>query len=145
MSGLNIESEKIEYLKVVVQKTEINNVLRNPMTKEDSFDLSYIIKATDFYNLNENLIRVIIDATIIVIKDKKEINAGAKFEIENYFSFEDLKKFAKPEENRVLVEFKIAEIFKELAYSTSRGIIISKLSGTFLEKVILPVLMPTGN
>ncbi len=143
MNIVDIDVEKIEYLNVQIQKSEINNVLREPLKKGDAFELDYIIKAVHFYNLDKQLIKVAIDATIIVIKDGKELNAGARFEIENYFRYADLKKYTRIEDDKVLVESVFAEILKGYAYSTVRGIVFSKLEGTFLEGTILPITMST--
>ena|ERR1035437_9352183 len=143
MKTNNIETDRLEYLNVQILKIEIKNILKDPLQRTDSFQLEYKFKATDLYNLKEQLIRVIIDAEIIVMKDGKEMNAGAKFEIDNYFRYADLEKFARVENDKMLVESHFAENIKGLAFSTSRGIILSKLSGTFLEGTILPVEMST--
>ena len=138
-----IETDKIEYLNVQILKAEINNPAKTPLQKGDDFVLSFLFKAIDLYNIDKNLIRVILYADIIVMKDGHELNAGAKFEIDNYFRYLDLKKFTRVENDKVLVESEFADIVKGLTYSTARGIIYSKLAGTFLEGTILPVKMIT--
>ena len=139
----NIEIDKLEYLNIQILKTEINNLLNKPLQRGDDFQLDYKIKATHLYNLEKRLIRVIIDVNIIVIIAKEQINAGAKFEIDNYFKYKDLKDFARTEGDKMLIESEFAETVKALAYSTARGVVHSKLAGTFLEGTILPVKMST--
>ena len=135
----------IEYLDVQILKAEINNLVKAPLQRGDNFQLDHKVKASHLYNLEKQLIRVIIDIDIVVIQDKKEVKAGAKFEIDNYFHYQDLKDFAHVDNsnNKVLIETKFADVVKGLAYSTARGIIYSKLSGTFLEGTILPTKMST--
>jgi len=80
---------------------------------------------------------------IVVLRDNEKLNAGAKFEIDNYFYYPDLGTIAKKDDDKVLVGLQFVEIVKGLAYSTARGIIHSKLNGTFMENTILPVKMST--
>jgi hypothetical protein len=140
---INIEESKIEYLNIEILKNEINNIKENPLQRNSNFQLEYNVKMAHFYNLEKKLIRVIIDVDIIALNGDDRLSAGAKFEIDNYFHYSDLKKFAHPEKDRVLIELRFVEIVKGLAYSTARGIIHSKLAGTFLENTILPVKMST--
>jgi hypothetical protein len=139
----NVEVEKLEYLNMQILKAEINNVKEEPLQKGGAFQLEHKVKANHFYNLEKQLIRIIIDVDIVVIKDGKRINAGAKFEIDNYFHYPDLEKFASIKNDKVLIESQFSEIVKGLAYSTARGIVNAKLAGTFLEGTILPVKMST--
>lgn len=134
----------IEYLDVQILKAEINNLVKKPIQKGDAFELKHHVKVNHLYNLEKQLIRVIIEATILVHVDQKEVKAGAKFEIDNYFYYKDLKNYAHQESGRVLIETMFADTVKGLAYSTARGIIYSKLAGTFLEGTILPIQMSTN-
>ena len=134
----------IQYLDVQILKAEIRNIVKNPLQRGDPFQLNYKVKAKHLYNLEKQLIRVIIDIDILVIQNENEVKAGAKFEIDNYFHYEDLKKYAHPAEDKILIESEFADILKGLAYSTARGIIYSKVSGTFLEGTILPTQMSTN-
>jgi hypothetical protein len=134
----------IQYLDVQILKTEINNLVKRPFKKGDIFDLRHSARINHLYNLEKQLIRVIIELSILVFVDEKEVKAGAKFEIDNYFHYEGLTDYAHEENGRVLIESKFADTVKGLAYSTARGIIYSKLSGTFLEGTILPTQMSTN-
>ena len=139
----NVEIEKLEYLNVQLLRAEINNIKEEPLQKGNAFQLEHKVKASHFYNLEKQMARVIIETDIIVIKDGKRINAGAKFEIDNYFKYPDLEKFAHKKDDKILIDSQFSEVIKGLAYSTARGIIHSKLAGTFLEGAILPVKMST--
>ncbi|MBK9284041.1 MAG: hypothetical protein IPM51_06935 [Sphingobacteriaceae bacterium] len=139
----NVEVEKLEYLNVQLIKAEINNIKDEPLQKGGAFQLEHKVKASHFYNLDKQMARVIIDVDIIVVKEGKRVNAGAKFEIDNYFLYPELEKFAHKKNDKVLIESQFSEVVKGLAYSTTRGIIHSKLAGTFLEGAILPVKMST--
>lgn len=136
----NIELD-IEYLDVQILKAEINNHTKTPLQRGDNFQLEHKVTLKHLYNLEKQLIRVIIDIDIVVMQDGKIVKAGAKFEIDNYFHYKDLKDYAHLENGKVLIETKFADVVKGLAYSTARGIIYSKLSGTFLEGTILPTAM----
>ncbi|HEY4874568.1 MAG TPA: hypothetical protein VIH86_03280 [Puia sp.] len=134
----------IEYLDVQILKTEINNLVKKPFQEGDIFELKHSTKVNHLYNLEKQLIRVIIELSILVFVDGKEVKAGAKFEIDNYFHYKSLTDYAHEENGRILIETKFADTVKGLAYSTARGIIYSKLSGTFLEGTLLPTQMSTS-
>jgi len=133
----------IQYLDVQIIQAEINNLVDNPLKKGDKFDLKYSTKVNHLYNLEKQLIRVVVELSIIVFVNGREVKAGAKFAIDNYFHYESLTDLAHEENGRVRVESKFAETVKGLAYSTARGIIYTKFSGTFLEGTILPTQMST--
>lgn len=139
----NIELNNLEYLNIQILKSEITNLSQKPLQRGDLFELDYKVKASHYYNLEKKLVRVIIYLEIIVMQKGEKLSAGAKFEIDNYFGYDELEKFARKENERVLIESEFAEVVKGLAYSSARGIIHSKLSGTFLEGTILPVKMST--
>ncbi|MFZ4797320.1 MAG: hypothetical protein ACOYMA_07475 [Bacteroidia bacterium] len=135
----------IEYLDVQILKAEINNILDSPLQRGDNYQLSHKVTASHLYNLEKQLIRVIVDIEIVVLQNKKKVKAGAKFEIDNYFHYQGLQDYAHIDNsnNKLLIETKFSDIVKGLAYSTARGIVYSKLSGTFLEGTILPTKMST--
>lgn len=135
---------EIQYLDVQILRAEVNNLVKSPLKKGDKFELKYSSRARHLYNLEKQLIRVAIELSIMVLVDGKEVEAGAKFDIDNYFQYEDLHRHAQEKDGMVLIETKFAETVKGLAYSTARGIIFSKLSGTFLEGTILPTQMSTN-
>lgn len=139
----NIEVDKLEYLSVQILKSEINNIKDEPLQKGGLFQLEHKVKASHYYNLEKRMIRIVIEVDIVVVKNDKRLNAGAKFEIDNYFRYEELDKFAHTEKDRILIKSEFVEVVKGLAYSTVRGIIHSKLAGTFLEGTLLPVKMST--
>jgi hypothetical protein len=134
----------IEYLGIQILKAEINNFAIKAFQKGDIFELRHSARVNHLYNLEKQLIRVIIELSILVFVDDKEVKAGAKFEIDNYFHYKGLSDYAHEENGRVLIESKFADTVKGLAYSTARGIIYLKLSGTFLEGVIIPTQMSTS-
>jgi hypothetical protein len=134
----------IEYLDVKILKMEISNLAKSPFQKGDIFELKHLVKVNHLYNLEKQLIRVIIELYLLVFIDGKEVNASAKFEIDNYFHYKGLADYAHEENGKVLIESKFADTVKGLAYSTARGIIFSKLSGTFLEGTIIPTQMSTS-
>jgi hypothetical protein len=140
----NIEEEKLEYINIQIIKSEISNDKGNPLQRGDNFQLDYKVDIKHFYNLDKKLIRIILDVEIVALRDNERLNAGAKFEIDNYFHYPDLDKIAEKDGDKVLIGFYSIGLLKGLAYSTARGIIHSKLAGTFLENTILPVKMSTN-
>lgn len=140
---MTLDLNKLNYLSVQILKMEVTNDSNSPLQKGDDFELDYIFNATHLYNKDKELVRVIILIEIKVSKNRAPLNAGAKFQVDNYFHYQGLNLFAKEENNQMLVDAQFADAVKGIAFSNSRGIVFSKLSGTFLEGTLLPIKMST--
>lgn len=74
-------------------------------------------------------------------KNKKE--ASAKFDFIYIFKVKDLELYAKLNKEKLInVDSILASTLASLAYSTSRGILLTRLQGTALQNCIIPVVNP---
>ncbi|MEM8524682.1 MAG: hypothetical protein AAGG68_08560 [Bacteroidota bacterium] len=66
----------------------------------------------------------------------------AEYGIEFHFQIDDFRDFVQEEEGEIKVHAMMGSTLTGIAYSTSRGIIMERMQGTFFDEVILPVIDP---
>lgn len=98
------------------------------------------------FNLDENLIKA--DFIIDIKTESKEFNskeATGNFHLVFIYQIENLKDLAKPEKNNLIdLNPALANAISSVTYSTSRGILLTRLQGTAFQKFILPVINPNS-
>lgn len=77
--------------------------------------------------------------------DQKENDLGieAEYGVEFHFEVENLQDFTEPPENDIVkLKGALPATIAGMSYSTARGIIWEKLSGTSFSHIVLPVINP---
>lgn len=76
-------------------------------------------------------------------QDENELGLEAEYGIEFHFEVDNLKDFAEPpEKDLVKLKGALSATIAGMSYSTARGIIWEKLSGTAFSHIVLPVINP---
>lgn len=96
------------------------------------------------FNIAEKLAKSEYNVSIETISQNPGNNeATGSFHLIFIFSIENLEVLAKlNKDNLVELDPALGSALASLTYSTSRGLLINKVSGTALEKLILPVINP---
>lgn len=98
------------------------------------------------FNLEDNLAKT--DFTINIKTDSKgenEKESTGNFHLIYIYQVENLKELAIPEKNKNLnLNPGLANALSSVTYSTSRGILITRLQGTALQHFILPIINPNN-
>ncbi len=96
------------------------------------------------FNLDEKLVKA--DFTIeIKTESKGQIDKEAigYFHLVFIYHVENLNDLAKPDDkNLIELHPVLANALSSVTYSTSRGILITRLQGTALENFVLPIINP---
>lgn len=96
------------------------------------------------FNLEDKLAKA--DFTISIETDSKgenEREATGNFHMIFIYRIQNLEELAIPEENnRLILNSGLANALSSVTYSTSRGILLTKHSGTALQNFILPIINP---
>jgi hypothetical protein len=96
------------------------------------------------FNLNDKLAKA--DFTISVKTDSKgenESEATGNFHLIFIYRIENLEELAIPEKNKRLnLNPGLANALSSVTYSTSRGILLTRLQGTALQNFVLPIINP---
>ena len=96
------------------------------------------------FNLDDKLAKA--DFTISVKTDSKgenESEATGNFHLIFIYRLENLEELAIPEKNKRLnLNPGLANALSSVTYSTSRGILLTRLQGTALQNFVLPIINP---
>ncbi len=96
------------------------------------------------FNLAEKLVKS--DFTVEIRTDSKNANkteAVGIFHLVFIFRVENLDELAKQDENSIIeLDAGLGNGLSSVTYSTSRGILLTRLQGTALHKFILPIINP---
>lgn len=138
---MKIEANTIHISGINVFKVEIktDEKLLDNMQSIKGFELGLAQKMA--HNLEANQMRVRI---YIILNGKNENNEAiglkGEFGIAFHFSIENLAAFSKEVNGEIEIYANLAEHLINLAYATSRGIILERTQGTPFNGAILPVI-----
>lgn len=120
-------------------------------TSEEFMDNPQKVKAFDFgvskniaYNLNKEMMRYrlhfIVDAHN---DDQSPLGLKAEYGIEFHFKIDNLNNFVRLKNgDEIETHIGLAATLFAIAYSTSRGIVLERMQGTYFDGVILPIIDP---
>lgn len=98
------------------------------------------------FNIEDKLAKA--DFTINIKSDSKggnEIEASGNFHLIFIYRIENLEELAIPEKNnRLNLNPGLANALSSVTYSTSRGVLITRLQGTALQNFVLPIINPNN-
>lgn len=78
-------------------------------------------------------------------KESVEQEANGKFHFVFIFKVGNLKDLAVPDEkDKIVLDQGLANALASVSYSTTRGILFSRLNGTALENFVLPIIDPNS-
>lgn len=95
-------------------------------------------------NLDTNRLRARLFLRLKAVNLKEEdLGLDAEYGIEFHFTVDNLKDFTEPQENgSVKINGALPGTLAGIAYSTARGIVWEKLSGTAFSDIVMPVVNP---
>lgn len=99
----------------------------------NSFQLSF--------NLGENLAKVDFSTSIETKSSRKDRReATGSFHFVFVYHMESLNEFAIPSKGEIRLSSELANVLASITYSTSRGVLITRLQGTAFQNFILPIV-----
>ena len=133
----HIDPEKIHLRHIEVLFADIGEV-------EDSIAIANIegqVAHTSAYNISENLFMMGLQSVVKTVGLDTPLEC--KFRVDFHFEVDNLEEmFEYNEEDFPIFEELFVATLAGIAYSTFRGIIFEKTSGTPWNEIILPVLNP---
>lgn len=96
-------------------------------------------------NLENNGLRVRLFLRLKAVNEKEEdLGLEAEYGVEFHYVIENLKDFVEKQENEIVkLKGALSATLAGISYSTARGIIWEKLSGTAFSHIVLPVINPS--
>lgn len=136
------DPEKLEILEFKVLKGQVDTPEDFDIDKVMGYQLENSLQLG--FNLEENLIKS--DFVVEVKTESAKANrneASANFHLVFIFSIENLKDLAKPGKNDMIdLDKNLGNALSSITYSTSRGVLLTRLQGTAMQNFILPTINP---
>lgn len=138
------DPEKIIIVSFKMMKGQIDCPENFNNSQETSFKLDYGLQLG--FNLDDKLVKA--DFTIeieTISKEKNNTKATGSFQFVFIYHIENLDELAKSGKNNLIdLNPTLANALSSITYSTSRGLLLTKLQGTALQNFILPVINPNS-
>lgn len=145
-----------ELPKIVPEKITLQSVkvLSGSINSSEAVDPDRIIGYNTHFdfaqglNVENNAVRVIIGVRLVARDvDNNKLDVNGEYKTEFIFKVENLKDFVIENEKQkshqiIVINSLLSGTLAGIAYSTLRGIVLSRTQGTALEGVILPVIDP---
>ncbi len=137
------DPEKITLSDFKMIKGQVDTPENFDITKVMGHELDNSLKLV--FNLQDKLAKA--DFTISIKTDSKgenESEASGNFHLIFIYHVENLEELAVPEKNnRLNLNPGLANALSSVTYSTSRGILLTRLQGTALQNFVLPIINPS--
>ena len=127
-------------------------MIKGQVDTPENFDISKVVghqldnSLQLGFNLDDKLAKA--DFTVSVKTDSKgenETEATGNFHLIFIYRIENLEELATPEKNKRLnLHPGLANALSSVTYSTSRGILLTRLQGTALQNFVLPIINPNN-
>jgi hypothetical protein len=134
------ESEKIALIEFKMIKGQVDNPENFDINKVAGHQLDNSLQLS--FNLDDKLAKA--DFTVsIKTESKNESEATGIFHLIFIYRIENLEELAIAEKNkRLIINPGLANALSSVTYSTSRGILLTRLQGTALQNFVLPIINP---
>ena len=134
--------EKINLVDCKIIKAQVDMPENFDLNKVAGYKLDNTLQLG--FNLEGKLAKA--DFTINIQSDSKgdnEFEASGDFHLVYIYRIENLEELAVLDKNnRVDLNPSLANALSSVTYSTSRGILITRLQGTALQNFVLPIINP---
>lgn len=127
-------------------------MIKGQVDTPENFDISKVVghqldnSLQLGFNLDDKLAKA--DFTVSVKTDSKgenETEATGNFHLIFIYRIENLEELATPKKNKRLnLNPGLANALSSVTYSTSRGILLTRLQGTALQNFVLPIINPNN-
>lgn len=137
------DPEKISLIefKILKGQVEVAEYFNIDLVKGHDLDNSLKLG----FNINDQLAKA--DFIINIITDSKGGNdkeASGNFHLSFIYQIENLNELAiYDKNNRLVLNPNLLSALSSITYSTSRGILLTRLQGTALQNFILPIINPS--
>lgn len=134
------QPEKINIVKTAIVKCHIDSPIDFVPEKAKGHDFSLDFGLS--FNLEDKLVKADLKVELATKSEgKNEEEARGSFHFVYIFQVENLEELAVPDKNyRIGMNEGLGKALASIAYSTSRGILFTRLKGTSLENFVLPVI-----
>lgn len=142
---VKFDTDKIDILSVRVIKASIDSMESESFNFNDISGFKYSWNVSNSLDMVDKLVRIVFSVTIFANDhEDRMLQTSGQFSIEYVYKVDNLYDFLLPDstDEVPLVHGVLSSNLFAIAYSTSRGIILTRCNGTILQGVMLPVVSP---
>ena len=136
------DPEKLSIIEFKFIKGQVDTPEEFLIDKVDSHQLENTLQLA--FNLDEKLVKA--DFSVEIKTESKGANvkeATGSFYLVFIYRIENLEELAKPgKTNGIELHPDLGNALSSITYSTSRGILLTRLQGTALQNFVLPIINP---
>jgi len=134
--------EKLSFIEFKFIKGQVDTPEDFIIDKVDGHQVENTLQLA--FNLEEKLVKA--DFTVEIKTESKGENSKestGRFHLVFIYHVENLEDLAKPNKNNLLdLHPALSNALSSITYSTSRGILLTRLQGTALQNFVLPIINP---
>ncbi len=135
-----LQPEKIHLVDFKVVKNQVDSSSRFSTGKVEGHELDFGFDLG--FNLNDKLAKADFICKVLA-RDKQAETAEGHFHFVFIFFVENLEELAiLDKENKITLSGGLGNVLASITYSTSRGILMTRLQDTAFQGFILPVINP---
>lgn len=142
LDKVEFNPEKVALIEFKIIKAQVDTFEIFDINKVSGYQLEHSFKLA--FNVDDKLVKA--DFSISVKTDSRgnnENEATGSFHLIFIYRIENLHELAIPEKNKRLnINPALANALSSVTYSTSRGILLTRLQGTVLQNFVLPIINP---
>lgn len=139
----HIEPEKLNLKAVHIEKTAVEHPEGFETSEVSGFTQN--VSQDVALNLQDELYRLRITFQVVTKMKQESPAASGAFSLLFYFQVEDLKDWVViDEDQREHIHQMLATTLFSIAYSTARGILLTRFQGTVFSNFVLPIINPAA-
>ncbi len=135
-----VNPDNIHMLSVDILKARIQSDFDS--LGEESSEFQFNMSFLNGFNTAEKLIRCELEINVDKKNQEGRIIAESSFTISFVYQVENFEDFVEEKEGGIVFNVAMAATLAGIAFSTTRGILLSRFQGTVFKDFILPVIDP---
>lgn len=141
MKSKDFDIEQLLINEIVINSAAIQNNTGTAHLGDDKYFFNVAFSFSPAVSKKHQKIKVVFTCNISASTIEEEpVDINGKFEIAYFFSIEDFERLVVIKSDDINLNPNLAASLANIVYSTSRGIIYTRLQGTIFKKIILPVM-----
>ena len=135
-----VNPELIDLVSVDILKARIESEFET--LSEDSTEFQFTTSFLNGFNIDEKLVRCELEINVDKKNEEGRIIAESNFTISFVYQIENLEEVVEVKDGGIIFNGAMAATLAGIAFSTTRGILLSRFQGTTFRDFILPIIDP---
>jgi hypothetical protein len=135
-----VKPELIHLLNVDILKARIQSDYES--LKEENTEFQYRMSLLYGFNNAEKMVRCEVEINVEKKSEEGRIIAESSFTISFVFQIDNFDELVENKEGGIVFNYAMAASLAGIAFSTTRGILLTRFQGTMFKDFILPIIDP---